>query len=417
MKKRVLTVFVVVGIAAGGSLQAQTAAEPLTRQWVIAEVLKTNPNVTAAQAAWDGAREAVRVAGFLDDPVLSSAIAPLTIDDNSIGFRTGVSQVIPWPGRLDVRQSRAEALADQRRWNLESIRLGLALEASELFNDWYLIHRALDLNTHHLDLANNLKASAETRYVAGAATQQDPLQAEVRLTRLQRGRLELESRRRTTQARINSMMHRPPGSPLPPPPDLLDLPASRSLDLDHRGQPLYEAALARVRTAEAELRLAELETRPDVMAMAEYSTMFMDDHRLMTGISVRLPVRKSRIQAAIAVARADVAEARSTAVAASDQLDFEVESARLDLQNALEIVRIYQDHLVPASNDQSDAAQIGFTTGRSSFSSLVDAEKNLEEIMLGYHEALTDAWTAAARVAVAAGLIPFIAEETSDDSE
>jgi outer membrane protein, heavy metal efflux system len=55
-----------------------------------------------------------------------------------------------------------------------------------------------------------MRLSAESQYIVGVASQQDPLQAEVRLTRLGREAVALEARRRTIRYVINALLHRSP---------------------------------------------------------------------------------------------------------------------------------------------------------------------------------------------------------------
>lgn len=381
----------------------------LVREALIEEVLRNNPGVAEASAGIRAARARLDLAGSLEDPRLSASVAPLTLDNSSIGASLSVSQEIPWKGRLGAREDRARAMVSMQSAELDEVRIELALEASMLYDRWYFVHRALELNEHHRRLVEQMKSSAESQYVVGQASQQDPLQAEVRITRLLREETDLEANRRVIAAAINALLHRPPASPVPPPIASLSAPAPLSADVlePHDEQPLLARRRAAIDEAAAGLRLARLETRPDLMAMTELSSMFMGDHRFMVGVGFRLPVRRSRIEASIRAARAEL-EAREAALAgATDDVAFEIQEAIFELDSHLETLELYRDLLIPASQDQTDAAQAGFSTGRNSFLAVLDAENNLQEVLLGYHQTLSAAWSAAARARAAAGEIPF----------
>ncbi len=394
----------------------EDSPEILQRDKLIEQVLLINPSVVEAGAAIRAARARVEVAGSLDDPRVTTSVAPLTLDDPSIGASISVSQEVPWPGRLDAREDQARSAVAMQSAELERVRLKLALNASVLYDRWYVIHRALELNEHHHRLVEQMKSSAESQYVVGNAAQQDPLQAEVRITRLLRERTELQADLRVTRAAINALLHRAPATPLAPPVALLEPPVPFAADSEVIGdQPELLRKQALISEAEAGLRLAELEKRPDLMAMTELSSMFMGDHRFMVGVGFRLPVRRSRIDASIRAARAEL-EARQAAMeGAKDEVAFEIQEAGYELESHLETLTLYQNLLIPASQDQTEAAQAGFSTGRNSFLAVLDAENNLQEVLLGYHKTLSAAWSAAARLSAASGDMPFTNSELDNE--
>lgn len=384
----------------------------LDRGRLIQLVLEANPRVEGMRSALRASEARVDAAERWDDPRLSASVAPLSLDDSRIGASVGLSQEIPWPGRLDARADIAAAAVSAGRAELDEVRTALAFRASALFDRWYLVHRALELNAYHQELVTQMRSSAETQYVVGNAAQQDPLQAEVRGTRLRLEETELELSRRTLRAAINTLMRRSPDEVLPPPPARMPSPSLRPGPLLPPAVTEAEAAVSR---AEAELRMARLETRPDVMAMGEYSSMFMEnDHRIMAGLSLRLPLQRARIEANIRAAEAELEASRALLLAVLDESELEYRNALYELESRLETLDLYENHLIPASRDQTEAAQVGFVAGRNSFLAVLDAENNLQEVLLGYHTILSEAWTAAAAVEAARGVIPFSQEISNE---
>jgi outer membrane protein TolC len=69
-------------------------------------------------------------------------------------------------------------------------------------------------------------------------------------------------------------------------------------------------------------------------------------------------------------------------------------------------VRLFRDRLLPAARDQVGAARSGFETGRNSFLALIDAERNLRNVELGYEEALASLGHRRAELDRALGRIP-----------
>ena len=102
--------------------------------------------------------------------------------------------------------------------DIEDVRLRLVESARSAFYDYYLVQQALTINDESLRLLRDFRQNARTRYETGLGVEQDLLQADVEIGREQDRRLELEQMRQVAVARINTLMHFPPDSPLPLPP-------------------------------------------------------------------------------------------------------------------------------------------------------------------------------------------------------
>src|SRR5690606_7851042 len=123
-------------------------------------------------------------------------------------------------GRGDVALYEADMKAE----DYEAARLELALEACRLYDRYYAVARALDINREHQALVERLRKSSETRYEAGKGTLYDPIQAEVVLTHLHHEQVVLTADRAVIAAQINALLHRAPEAKLPPPPNELPEP-------------------------------------------------------------------------------------------------------------------------------------------------------------------------------------------------
>ncbi len=159
------------------------------------------------------------------------------------------------------------------------------------------------MNEESLALLKEFRGNAETRYKTGLVPQQDVLQADVELGRQRERQLTLERMRQVSVARINTLLHLPPDSPLPPPPARLqrpeplpEAPLLRAAALARR--PDLQALADRIRAEQASLALAQKEFRPDFEATAAYDTIMGNgptrDLAPQLGVRLNLPVRKAR---------------------------------------------------------------------------------------------------------------------------
>jgi outer membrane protein TolC len=397
------------------SAEPLQGARVLDRAELIREVLERNPGLAAAREAWRAAQARPEQTTALEDPMLRYEVAPLSLfsRETHFGQSLELSQRLPFPGKRALAGEVAKAEAEAARGDFEAARQRLALMASMLYDDLYVVHRGLAVNGHHEEVLREMRRSAEAQYVAGRASQQDSLQAEVELGMLERDRLMLEAQRDMLVARLNGMLHRAPHLPLPPPPEKLDVsaepppPVESLADEAVKQRPELAGLRARVGGGDAAVKLARRESYPDVMVMGSYNSMWMETpHRFMAGVAVELPVFRGKRRAMVGEAEAMLQRMKHEEAQLVDDIRVEVAQARARVVEALKAVALYRDRLVPAANDQVAAARVGFESGRNDFQVVLNAEKNQRGVELRFEEALADVQRRRAELQRAGGKFP-----------
>jgi len=387
----------------------------LERRDLVRLVLERNPTVRAAHYAWRAALERYPQVTALDDPMLGAGVAPRSIGSSTVNDapKFDLSQKLPFPGKLRLRGEAALGEAEAASHDFEAARLRLATMASQLFDDYCLAARSLEINAEHLALLEEFKGISASRYEAGEASQQDPIQAEVQLTHALHRKVVLETALRITAEQLNALLHRPPRAALPPPParalvpdDGLDT-AEDLIDQALENKPEIAAATARVRTEESRLDLARREYFPDFTVTGSHNRLWQEkDLQSFFGIQLNVPLQLGRRKAAVAEAEARLAGARSQQLAIEDDVRLAIQMGVDRLAEARHVKHLYRDRLLPAARDHVNAARSGFETGRNSFLALIDAQRNLLGAELGYEEALANLGRRRAELDRALGRIP-----------
>ena len=364
-------------------------ADRLEIEELVSGALLRNPELAAARDAWQAALARVPQASSLDDPALSYAIAPLSLGGGvDFGHELRLGQRLPWPGTLRLRRQSAAAEAAAAELRVGEVRLRLTAEARTLFAEYWRVSRSQPVLEDHLRLLGALKEVATARYAAGLVPQGAPLQAEVEATHAHHDAIELAAARERVLARLIAVLHLPPGSPLPPPADLPELPELAEAEAPAQRTEDAVAALAarpdlRARREEIAAKRVELTLRqraryPELELMASYNSMWEDrEHRLMTGVGVELPMRRQRRLAAVREAEAALAAAEAELASREDAALAEVAVARADLAEAEDEAALYRDRVLPASRDQLVAARAAFGSGTADMTTTIDAARNL----------------------------------------
>jgi outer membrane protein TolC len=354
----------------------------MTAEDLVSSVLEANPGLAAIEAAAEAAAYRIEPAGSLDDPTLSYAVAPLTASaDRSLNQTVDFSQKIPWPGTLAARESAArfEAIGAER--DADSLRLRVIAQAKSAHAEWWFVESALDIHHATLGLLDDLIATARTRYASGRAQKQDVLQAEVERAELDKHLLSLLRQRAAAQARINALLNRSPDAPLPPaaptsqqatPPALEAL---QTLALNRH--PELSRLNAEISATESRVRLAEKAFYPDFEVGVGYNgIMDPTDKRPMVGISINLPLNRSKRRSDLDRARA---ETRRSKFSLSDRragLLADLATIHAEVVEARTSVALYEDELVPLAAEFLEAAIADYQSGTGAFLNVITAEQH-----------------------------------------
>jgi outer membrane protein TolC len=353
--------------------------------------------VAAWQAAWARYPQAIS----LDDPMFGTMVAPASIGSNQVefGYRLEIAQKIPFPGKRTLRGQIALAEASAAEEEVQEMRLQLVESAKQAFYDLYLVERALSVNAEGLRLLQEFQHNAETRYKTGLVPQQDVLQAKLEMGRQRQRQLVLERLRRVVSARINTLMHLAPESPLPPPPQKIDKPQSlpeasvlRAAALARR--PDLKAVAERLRAEQASLDLAHKEFCPDFEVAGAYDTIMGNgptrDLAPQIGLRFNVPLRQARRYGALSEAEARVAQRQAELAKQIDQVTLQVQEAYEQVREGEQTVRLYEETILPAAQANIQSAQSAYITGRIPFLTLIEAERGLVDHRDRYYEAVAE---------------------------
>jgi outer membrane protein TolC len=373
----------------------------LTADQLVRLVLARNPSLAQMIASWQAASARYPQVTSLEDPMLETVVAPASIGSHEVdfGYRVAVVQKFPFPGKLALRGASAVAEAAAAQDDVADMRLQLIESAQAGFAAYYLADRALAVQAEAMRLLRQLRDVARVRYEKGLVPQQDVLQADVELGRQEERGLLLERLRKVAVARLNTLMHRAPELPLPPPPGRLEmgavLPSAAALHACALSQrPDLRALAERVRAEEAALGLAHREFYPDVELTAGYDTIMgngpLHDLAPQVGVRINLPIRSARRWGAVSEAEAKIAQRRAELAARIDQVGFQLQEAYEQVMESAKAVTLYERTILARARKNVEAARSAYETGAVPFGTLLEAERTGVNLRDRYYETVAD---------------------------
>ena len=358
-------------------------------------VLERNPSLGAMRAAWQGAEAAADQAGAWDDPMAEVMVAPQSWNSSAVdrAYMASISQDFPIFGQRGLKGRAAKAGARAMGEDYRSVRLDMLRETRRAYYEYYFVARSQAVNVELRELLTQFHRTAVGKYSAGTAGLDDALQADVELAMLDHEEVGLARARRVVAARMNTLLQREPGGPLPEPPGDIALPVTPV-----RADSLHVLALAlrpelrswseQRRAKEVELSLAHRNRLPDFTITARYDR-FMNERqwRPQVGAGLNLPIQFGRLGAAEREARAGVEQMEYRRHAAEAQIGSEVETALAGAQETEHEIHIIQERVVPATERALRAIRTSYENSRASFLVLLNAERDLARARLDLYRA------------------------------
>jgi len=190
-------------------------SEPLTLANALSRVQTENPGYFEMQAHAEAMATIPLQEGSLPDPVISFNTLNLPVDSFDVSqeamtqLQFGISQQIPYPGKLALKESIASHIANAANSNVDELRLQLNRDVKTLWWRLFFLDRSIEVIDINQTLLRQFIEIAQTKYKVGQGLQQDVLLAQLELSKLLDRHIQLVSGRKQEAARLNALLNQP----------------------------------------------------------------------------------------------------------------------------------------------------------------------------------------------------------------
>ena len=397
-------------IVAGVGAQAQTPSAPpsaeLDVEQLVDEALRNNPEILAARAKAQAAREKVPQAGALEDPMLGVGVTNLPTnfsfeDDDMTQKEVSVTQKLPFPGKRGLAQAMTEKEAEAAEIEIAETRTRISRDVKTAYYELSHVYRAMEVTRRNQQTVEGLVRIAEARYALGTGMQQELIAAQLEISRMLDELLMLDQSRLATEARLEALLNREVTGSLGRPAAM----RFNRVPLDARR--LQQAAvesntgLMRMRKMiEARrkgVESAERDAFPDFELRFSYGQR--DDgpdgenrRDMVSGmVGVTIPIfYGSRQGPKIAEARSELHSTEARYTAMRNELAAMVAGMAAMVQRLERQVDLYESGILPQARLQVQSTLSAYAVNRTEFAGLLESHIRLHRYELDYHQALTD---------------------------
>ena len=381
---------------------------------LVTEAIERNPTVAAAREHYAAQEKVPIQAATLPDPEIS--LQQLTVGgpkpfegyETSDFFYTGigVSQEIPWPGKLRLRSSAAARDAEIAKQQFDDARREVAEKVRENCFELVFLGKRIALLGASRDQLGDITNFTEGQYRLGKGQQSDLIKAQMAATavlkEIEMTRQEMAQR----QVTLKSILGRDRDSRNIEISDRAPTVMPEHLDRDR----LMELAAhnpSQVRMAETEagksevgLRLAQEDYIPDFTAGYSYQKTgpgFRDYYMLSLGAKIPLYFWRKQKPA---VEQAALERESATEKLRASKLDAagEIDRDWIALKTQDRVMNLYREGLLPQARAAFESAMASYRVGHADFQSVLSAAVEQLNMNEEYYRAITDREIAIARI-------------------
>ena len=399
------------------------AEEPslLTLQTAINIAVQHNPSLAQMQARSEAMAAIPSQVGTLPDPVISFNALNLPVDsfdthqENMTQLQGGISQAIPFPGKLALREQAATHEAEAATHDVTEARWRLLRDVKKTWWLLFYLDRSLDIISANQDLLRQFVQIARTKYEVGEGLQQDVLLAQLELSKLLDTELRLIGARKRSQAQLNALLDQPANLKIQIPDnqsDTLPILLSESTLFQHAES--YRALLAArhetINAAQSRLDLAKKDYYPDFKFGAYYggrdstlSGVERDDF-LSLKLSMNVPIFfASKQRKAVDQRTSELMQRKYALQDQWNKVRAEISTAYSDFQQTKNQVVLFKTGIIPQARQTVASMLAGYQVNKVDFLNLVRSQITLYNYEIQYWKALTEANQALAQLTAVVG--------------
>jgi outer membrane protein TolC len=403
------------------SLVQAEATDTLSLPTALNIAVQDNPNLAQMQARYQAMSAIPLQMGSLPDPIISFNALNIPVDsfdlaqENMTQMQGGISQSIPFFGKLALSAQTANYQAEAAKYDVEELRLQLLSHVKQNWWMLFYLHRSLAIIQLNQNLLRQFVDIARTKYEVGEGLQQDILLAQLELSKLLDKKIRVEAILKKSQAQLNTLLSRPANQ-------LINLPnqASETLATLKSETILYKetentrALLSSrreiIHAAQSRLKLAKKDLLPDFTVGIFYGGRLdnlsgQERADLMSfKVSMNVPIfAASKQLKAIDQYNSELIQQRYLLKDQWNQTRADISSAYSDYQQHQQQAILFKQGIIPQARQTVASMLAGYQVNKVDFLNLVRSQITLYNYEIQYWQALSLANQAAAQLMAIAG--------------
>jgi len=359
--------------------------------------LSADPAVSARESRALALQDQAVADGQLPDPKLLFGVWNVPLDDFSMKkepssqLRAGVRQAFPRGDTLKYRRGHTEWLGRAETAAMQNVRAEIRRDVRETYLELYYQEQAAHIIEKTRNLFEQLVDITRAHYASGRVSQQDVLQAQLELSRLDDRATRIDEQRDVERATLSRWIGEAAWQPIDLQfPQLPEIPGKPVLQAGLPQHPVIRAASAQVQANQQRVKEAREQYKPGFDVGVEYRKRFGNNadgsdrpDQMAASVTLDLPLFTDKRQ------DKRLAASQRQTDAALQQREQQLRELQRSLardyarwQRLGEQEQLYREHLLREAGDNATAAVTAYQSGTTEFTSLVRARVTELDIRL-----------------------------------
>jgi len=403
------------------SVAASEEHDVITLDTATKLAVQNNPDLAQMRARAEAMAAIPSQVSTLPDPEISLNARNLPTNTFNTGqedmtmIGPGISQAIPFPGKLALRGEAAIFEAAAALQNVTEARSWLLGNVKHTWWRVFFLDQALLIVKNNQVLLRQFVQVARTKYEVGEGLQQDVLLAQVELSGLLDQQLILEGARRNSVAQLNALLDKEANRQVILPkkiseqlPDIIS--EAELYQLAESARALLASKQESINAAQARVELAKRDYYPDFKFGAFYGfrgdrPSGVDRADLLTlNMSMSIPIFLDRKQAkAVDQRNSELLQQKYALQDEWNKVRAQISQNYSDFQRAGEQVTLFKTGIIPQSRQTVASMLAGYQVNKVDFLNLVRSQITLLNHEMKYWQAFTEANQSLAQLVAAVG--------------
>ena len=382
---------------------------------------QNNPDLAQMRARAEAMAAIPSQVCTLPDPGISFRAANLPVntfntsqvDMTQIG--PGISQAIPFPGKLALRSAAATFEAKAALENVTEARWWLLSNVKQVWWQIFYLDHALLIVKDNQALLKQFIQITRTKYEVGEGLQQDILLAQLEFSKLLDQQLKLEGARRNSVAQLNALLDRAANQPAKLPEEITE-----QLPVIHSEAALYQQARSSrallaskhesINAAQARVDLAKKDYYPDFKLGTSYGFRRANQAGinrsdfLTLNLSMSIPIFFNSKQAkAVDQRKSELLQQKYILQDEWNKVRAQISQSHSNFQRAKGQAILFKTGIIPQARQTVESMLLGYQVSKVDFLNLVRSQITLLNHELQYWNAFSEANQALANLTAAVG--------------
>ncbi|MGH1362136.1 MAG: TolC family protein [Calditrichia bacterium] len=376
-----------------------------TLQELLIYAMQHNPKLAAGKEQVKSIISMAHVSSSLPEPEIRYGYFINEVETR-IGpqqHRVGISQSIPFPGKLGLKKEVAlkAASADSALWARDQ--LNIIYQIKKSWHEYAYLIRATQLMNDNVQLLNYLEKVVRAKYRTGLTPQSSLLKVQIEAEKLRDRLTDISDMELPLVAQLNALLNRPPRARLPRPNTIssFDVTINDTLvqqQLEHNNPELLSMQKL-VEHERAGINLAQKSNLPNFILSVDYiftgaaiNNNLTDSGKdpLVATVSMNLPLWWGKNKARVAAAQAKHRSAKYKYQSMRSSLFAVQQTVLYRLKEAKRKIDLYGNSLIPRMKQAYEVTRAAFEAGEVDFPELIETQRSLLEMRIMLARARTD---------------------------